>query len=51
MRALIAALCLLATPALADMAGIATVIDGDTLEIHGQRIADSTTGHARRRHA
>ncbi len=34
----LAALCLLATPALADVAGIATVIDGDTLEIHGQRI-------------
>ncbi len=38
MRALIFALCLLATPALADVAGTATVIDGDTLEIHGQRI-------------
>ncbi len=38
MRALTIALCLLATPALADMAGIASVIDGDTLEIHGQRI-------------
>ena len=38
MRALALALCLLATPALADMAGNATVIDGDTLEIHGQRI-------------
>ncbi len=38
MRALIAALCLLATPALADVAGIPNVIDGDTLEIHGQRI-------------
>ena len=38
MRALTIALCLLATPALADVAGIATVIDGDTLEIHGQRI-------------
>ncbi len=38
MRALIIALCLLATPALADMAGTASVIDGDTLEIQGQRI-------------
>ncbi len=28
----------LATPALADVAGVASVIDGDTLEIHGQRI-------------
>ncbi len=35
MRALTIALCLLATPALAD---VASVIDGDTLEIHGQRI-------------
>ncbi len=25
-------------PALADVAGVASVIDGDTLEIHGQRI-------------
>ncbi len=38
MRALTIALCLLATPALADVAGVASVIDGDTLEIHGQRI-------------
>ncbi len=38
MRALIIPLCLLATPALADVAGVASVIDGDTLEIHGQRI-------------
>ena len=38
MRALIITLCLIATPALADMAGNPTVIDGDTLEIHGQRI-------------
>ncbi len=38
MRALIAALCLLATPALADMTGVASVIDGDTIEVHGQRI-------------
>ncbi len=38
MRALTIALCLLATPALADVAGIASVIDGDTLEIHDQRI-------------
>ena len=38
MRALIAALCLLATPALADVTGVASVIDGDTIEVHGQRI-------------
>ena len=38
MRTLTIALCLLATPALADVAGTASVIDGDTLEIHGQRI-------------
>ncbi len=38
MRALVIALCLLTTPALADVAGVASVIDGDTLEIHGQRI-------------
>ncbi len=31
-------LCLLATPALADVTGTARVIDGDTLEIQGQRI-------------
>ncbi len=34
MRTLTIALCLLTTPALADMAETATVIDGDTLEIH-----------------
>ncbi len=38
MRALTIALFLLVTPALADVAGTASVIDGDTLEIHGQRI-------------
>ncbi len=38
MRALIIALCVLATPALADVAGGASVIDGDTIEVHGQRI-------------
>ncbi len=38
MRALTIALCLLATPVLADVAGPARVIDGDTLEIQGQRI-------------
>ena len=38
MRALTIALCLLTTPALADVAGVASVIDGDTLEIHCQRI-------------
>ena len=34
MRALTIALCLLATPALADVAGIPNVIDGDTIEVH-----------------
>ncbi len=34
MRALTIALCLLATPALADVDGVALVLDGDTLEIH-----------------
>jgi len=38
MRALTIALCVLVTPALADVAGVARIIDGDTLEIHGQRI-------------
>ncbi len=38
MRALTIALCLLATPAIADVAGVASVIDGDTIEVHGQRI-------------
>ena len=38
MRALTVALCLLATPALADVAGVASVIDGDNIEVHGQRI-------------
>ncbi len=38
MRALVIALCLLATPARADVAGVASVIDGDTIEVHGQRI-------------
>lgn len=38
MRALTIALCLLATPSLADVAGTASVIDGDTIEVHGQRI-------------
>ncbi len=38
MRALTIALYLLATPALADVTGTASVIDGDTLEVHGQRI-------------
>ncbi len=38
MRSLTIALCLLATPTLADVADVASVIDGDTLEIHGQRI-------------
>ncbi len=38
MRSLIFTLCLLATPALADVIGTASVIDGDTIEVHGQRI-------------
>ncbi len=38
MRALSIALCLLAAPALADVAGVDSVIDGDTIEVHGQRI-------------
>ncbi len=38
MRALTIALCLLATAALADVTGIPNVIDGDTIEVHGQRI-------------
>ena len=38
MRAVTIALCLLATPALADLGGSASVIDGDTIEVHGQRI-------------
>ncbi len=38
MRALTIALCLPATPALGDVAGVASVIDGDTIEVHGQRI-------------
>ncbi len=37
-RALTIALCLLATPALADVSGPARVIDGDSLEIAGERI-------------
>ncbi len=36
MRALTITLCLLATLALADVAGVASVIDGDTIEVHGQ---------------
>ncbi len=35
MRALAIALCLLATPALADVAGIPNVINGDTVEHEG----------------
>ncbi len=38
MCSLIFALCLLATPAFADVTGTASVIDGDTIEVHGQRI-------------
>ncbi len=39
MRALTMALYLLATPALADVAGVASVTDGDTIEVHGQRMS------------
>jgi endonuclease YncB( thermonuclease family) len=38
MRPLTITLCLLATPALADVSSTTTVIDGDTIEVHGQRI-------------
>jgi hypothetical protein len=38
MRAPIAAPCFLATPGLADVTGPAGIIDGDTLEIQGERI-------------
>ena len=38
MRSLTIALCLLATPALADVVGVPSVIDGDTIEVHRQRI-------------
>ena len=38
MPVLTIALCLLATPALADVVGTASVIDGDTIEVHGRRI-------------
>ncbi|MCH8113334.1 MAG: thermonuclease family protein [Proteobacteria bacterium] len=38
MRSLTIALFLLATPALADVTGVARVIDGDSLELAGERI-------------
>ena len=38
MRATALVLALIAIPALADVAGVPTVIDGDTLEIQSQRI-------------
>ncbi len=38
MRALTIALCLLAAPVLANAVGTASVIDGDTIEVRGQRI-------------
>ncbi len=38
MYAIALVLALIATPALADVAGVASVIDGDTIEVHGQRI-------------
>ena len=36
-RALTIARCPAATPALADVAGIPNAIDGDTIEVHGER--------------
>ena len=39
MRALAITLFLLATPALADVAGVASVIDGDSLEVAGEERA------------
>ena len=36
MRALTLAIFLLATPALADVAGVAKIIDGDSLEVAGE---------------
>ncbi len=38
MYALTLALILIVTPALADVAGVASVIDGDSLEVAGERI-------------
>ncbi len=38
MCALTITLTLLAIPALADVAGVASVIDGDTIEVYGQRL-------------
>lgn len=38
MRYVLALILALPFPALADIAGVASVIDGDTLEIHGHRI-------------
>jgi endonuclease YncB( thermonuclease family) len=38
MRAFTIALCLLATPALADVTGPASVIGGDTFEVQGEQI-------------
>ena len=38
MRAFTIALCLLATPALADVTGVVSVINGDTIGVHGRRI-------------
>ncbi len=38
MYALTLALIMIATPAIADVAGTTSVIEGDTIEVHGQRI-------------
>ncbi len=44
MRALTIALCLLATPALAGVAGVASVIDGDTIEVHSIAVFRKLSG-------
>jgi endonuclease YncB( thermonuclease family) len=38
MHAIPLVLALITTPAPADVAGVASVIDGDTIEVHGQPI-------------
>ncbi len=47
MRTLAIALCLLATPALADVAGTASVIDSDTIKVHGQQDTPARDRRAR----
>jgi hypothetical protein len=41
MYAVALVLVLIATPALADVTGVASAIDGDTIKVHGQRIRDA----------